>query len=178
MKVKGQNIQVYTFNGQLVFIAEHSGVGGIEPIDIDGAGHGVYPIDAYQVGVDAMLAYDEDYSGASDDGTEIVATECVNPENEQRLVSGFFTVEWAVNDWFTSDYLVTTDKYYDWSSYRSVMIDKLWSEAVDGCITSDMRDECKDQWDESIAAFNAKHKTDFTAPFDDVINECGLQIEH
>lgn len=178
MEVKGQNIQAYTFQGQLVFIAEQSECDGIEPISTDGAGHGVYPVEAYQVGIEAILAYDEDYSGASDDGTKIVATECVNPENDQHLVSGFFTLEWAVNDWFTSDYLVTTDKYYDWRSYRSVMIDKLWNEAVDGRIPSDIYDECKNQWNESIAAFNSKHKTDFTAAFDDVIKECGLQIEH
>lgn len=76
MKVKNQDIQVYTLDGRLVFLADQDNYEGVTPLATDGAGIGAYPIDAYN-GSNVSLTKDEVYSGVSEDGTDIISTECV-----------------------------------------------------------------------------------------------------
>ena len=74
MKVKNQDIQVYTLEGQLVFLANQNDYKE-KPLATDGAGIGAYPIDAYN-GSDVSLTKDDVYSDPSEDGTDIVSAVC------------------------------------------------------------------------------------------------------
>ena len=176
MKVKNQDIQVYTLEGQLVFLADQDDYEGINPIETDGAGIGAYPIDAYN-GSSVSLAQDDVYSEASEDGTDIVSSECVNPENNQRLIHGFWTRNYAYQDEFERTFITDTDRFYDWTSDFTIMKRKLQDkDDGHGCISISDYFQLYGEWEKSVEAFNHAHGTDFSVPFDDVLLSSGMQV--
>lgn len=176
MKVKNQDIQVYTLEGQLVFLADQDNYEGVKPIAADGAGIGAYPIDAYN-GIDVALAKDDVYSGVSEDGTGIISTECVNPENNQSLIPGFWTRDFAYQDEFERTFITDTDRFYDWTSDFTVMKRKIQGKDDGrGCISISDYFDLYGEWEKSVEAFNHAHGTDFPAPFDDVLLSSGMQV--
>ncbi len=168
---------IYSYNGKPVFIAFTDDVAGATPIEESG-NMGVFPVSAYN-GCNVYCTNDDVYGGDESLGEEIVCTECVNPENPQRLIGHFWTKEYAEQDEFERTFITRTDKFYDWTSERTRMIDKIYDKSEEGCISADDYRELKGDWDRSVSEFKETHQYCFRmdAPFDAVMSDadCGIR---
>lgn len=175
MIIKGKKIKVYNYNDVLVFLAFEDDVKGVKPLDTDG-NIGAYPIECYD-GSTVCCTTEEVYSGEWVDEVEIVCCECVSPENDQSLLIGWWSIDYAINDEFERTFLVTTDRYYDWTSERTKMLEKLSIASVDDVVTREVYTKLKLEWDNMVSRFCQEHVVLFSAPFDELFVESRLLIE-
>lgn len=75
---------------------------------------------------DVCATVEDCYScGPSDDDIEIIDGTVVNPENNQKLIDTWVGVDYAADDKVERELTVVTDRYYDWTSERKKMLDKI-----------------------------------------------------
>lgn len=176
MIIKGKQIKVYKYNDVRVFLAYEDDVKGVKPLDTSG-NIGAYPIECYN-GSTVCCTTEEVYIGDYvDDDLEIACCECVNPENDKRLLIGWWSIDYAIRDEFERIFLVATDRYYDWTSERTKMLEKLCNASDDDVVTREVYTELKLEWDNMVNRFCQEHIVLLSAPFDELIEEVGLQIE-
>lgn len=175
MIIKGKRIKVYKYNDVRVFLAYEDDVKGVKPLDTSG-NIGAYPIECYD-GSTVCCTTEEVYGYEYEDDVEIVCCECVNPENEQTLVSGWWSLEYAIQNEFDRTFLVATDRYYGWRSERSKMIDELYEVSEDNVVPRKVYAELKSEWDENVRQYCKQYSVLYSAPFDELIEEASLQIE-
>lgn len=169
MTINNNNNQVYTLNGTLVFLAYTDDMPNVAPIEVVG-NIGAYSINDYN-GCDVCLTTDDVYSAPSDGGTAIIAANCVNPENGQKLVEGWWTEQYSKEDEFNREYLTTTDSYYDWTSERTRMINRINGASHEGVITADDYTGLKTEWDNAVK----EYCSDDTV-FDALLDEAGVTV--
>lgn len=172
-------MKTYRLNGQLVFLARDYDMPGVKPLDFV-AEIGAYRAEDYN-GCDTMLTTDDIYNGKSIDSVEIVATVCTNPENQQCLAEGWWSLDYAVEDEFEREFLVSTDGYFDWRSERARMKDKIWEFVYDGPRNGriSVANYCylKKEWDELVGDFNLENETCFSAPFCNIVEEMRIEVK-
>ena len=168
-------MKTYRFNGQWVFLARTCNVPGVEPLAYIGD-IGAYRRGDYN-GCDALLTTDEDYNGESFDSVDVIHGVCRSPENEQGLVEGWWTLDYAIEDEFKREFLVVTDRYFDWRSKREKMEDEIWERSHKGRISDTDYRYLEKEWDEMVQKFNIKNETYFAAPFDDVLEDTRIKVE-
>lgn len=176
MIINNKNIQVYSFNGTLVFLAYTDDMPGVKPLETAGD-IGAYNVNDYN-GCDVCLTTDDIYSGPSEDGAGIITAECVNPGNDQKLVEGWWTEQYNEDDEFEREYLTTTDSHYDWTSERSHMIKQIENASREGMLATDTYASLKAEWDKAVteAARNCSNYTASDAPFDALLNEADVEV--
>lgn len=75
---------------------------------------------------DVCCTIEDCYVGeCADDEMEITDGTVTNPENPQRLINTWVGVDYAKDDEVERELTVTTDRYYDWTSERKKMLDKI-----------------------------------------------------
>lgn len=168
-------MKTYRLNGQNVFLARDYDMPGVKPLDYIGD-IGAYRAEDYN-GCDTMLTTDEAYSGETSDAVEIVATVCTNPENEQCLVEGWWSLDYAVEDEFEREFLVWTDGYFEWRSERERMEDEILGCSRNGRMGVANYCYLKKEWDELVGEFNLKNGTCFTAPFCDIVEDMRIEVK-
>ncbi len=180
-KQKNSNIAkepkvIYSYNEKPVFIAFVDDVTGITPIEESG-NMGIFPVSAYN-GCEVCLTNDDVYGGDESLGEEIVCTECVNPENPQKLVDHFWAKKYAEQDEFERMFITCTDKFYAWTSERTRMIDKIYDKSEEGCISAEDYRELKADWDKSVSEFKKVHRycVQMDAPFDAVMSDADCSV--
>lgn len=175
MKTTVDNIQTYNLNGTVVYLADMDDVPGVTPIDYVG-NIGAYTVDSYN-GCLVRCTTDDAYSGVSSDcDTAIISAACVNPENDQRLVEGWWTKEYYTDDLFSREYLTTTDNYYDWTSARTRMINRLVDKSREGVITAEAYSALEEEWDNAVldAVRGCANYAASDAPFEALLEEAGI----
>ena len=176
MKATVNNIPTYTLNGTTVYLADMDDVPGVTPIEHIG-NIGAYPIESYN-GCSVLCTTDDSYSCESECGTAIVAGVCVNPDNGQRLVEGWWTVDYYQEDCYKREYITVTDQYYDWISARKQMIDRIEEESHEGIITAGTYNKYKDEWDAAVteAVRGCRYHSAGDASFDDLLEEAYISV--
>ncbi len=112
----GKDMPIYTFEGKLGVLYDVDNCGAADFIHMDEF-LAMDDIDFYLV----HAAYDDD--GVSNEGEEITEDWVVNCENTQHLLYDWCTLEYLKSDKYVRELLVTTDKFYRWTSERKKMID-------------------------------------------------------
>lgn len=171
-------MNIYTYKGQQVFLANMADVPGVEPIDSFNS-VGCFPVSAYN-GCDTLLTYDsEDYFGEE----EIVCTECMNVENEQALAEAWYTKDYAEVDEVARQLCVRTTRYHRWTSELSRLIRRIEDKADDGVVSKDFVDECRKDWTDTVKSYTDKISPDnpLDAPdipsIEDVLEFAGVVVE-
>lgn len=107
------------------------------------AGGGIFvPFDLVPDGVtveDVRATLDDSYAGMVSSGVRIVNRMLTNPENEQRSIDEFASVEYADDDYYRREVLTNTSQYYDWRSEVSDIV-KSW----EGSTISE--EEAREEW--------------------------------
>jgi len=114
----GRDLPIYTFEGKLgVLMESEHGLSDFIPMDD--------LINMESIDFDAVRWVNEGAEGCNE-GEEITEGAIVCPGNEQKLMHYIWTpVTYQKSDEYVRELLVTTTKYYDWTSDRSRMIDAL-----------------------------------------------------
>lgn len=178
MMIQNTDIQVYTYNGTLVFLADMDDLPNVEPIATDGAGIGAYRLDDYN-GCDVCVTIDDSYSCNSDDGTPIVAEYCTNPENDQTLLCAWWTADYYNNDFFRREFLTTTNNYHRWESARTRMLRQIVNASNDGMLAAADSSRLKAEWDRDIESLseNCTEYTASDAPLGELLQEARVHVE-
>lgn len=160
------DIPHYLYNGAQVVLLDPNDVPNITPASTSGKYNPYYLnaklVEAIEDGtIKAHLTYDDCYSGWVG-ATEIVHTDVVNVENEQRLLSEWVTIPYANTDEAERELCVTTDGYYDWESERSRMIDRI----RDGEDIEELRKE----WEDIVRTYYTRD-VDRDYSFDSLLRE-------
>lgn len=92
---------------------------------------------------DVCVTLEDCYGGCADDEPEITDTAVVNPENEQRLIYAWVGIEYAKDNEIERKLLTLTDRYYDWTSERKKMFDKIFDYKEKGYDLSELEFEWK-----------------------------------
>ena len=169
----------YTYNGKEVYIAYIDDVKDAAPIATCGL-KGIFPAETYN-GCDTCLCED-DMIAEGDDLAEIVITDCVNPENDCRLLYGFWRKDYAETDKFNREYCTLTSRSYEWDSELRSMYDRVQDAAKDGEITAEEYEELAAYWDAAIAEGEAGISDgnlghDEPPTVDDIMKELGIYVE-
>ena len=113
----GYDMPIYTYNGKLGVLYDADCVAEFIPMDkflaMDNIDYG-------------SVRWVTEYPGG-DEGEEITDAPIRNEENEQKLlVDGVWSpVDANKSDEYVRELLVTTDRYYDWTSERSRMVNAI-----------------------------------------------------
>lgn len=160
---------IYTYNGNTVILADVADMAqytDVEPLDTcRGIGAYLATDDVIQLACQHDLCretYDDSYSAYSGN-VEIIDTEVVNVENPQRLTDEWVSKEYALRDEAERELCVTTDRYYDWTSERSKMIDR-----VSNALTSTV-DALRQEWEHIVNGY------EYASDVDDVDFDSLLQ---
>lgn len=148
----GKELPIYTFNGKLGVLMErkHEYCLATDFIPMDDV------LNIENIDYDAVRWVDEGADGC-EEGEEITDAAIVNPEYEQQLlVDNVWSPVWyAKSDEYVRQLLVTTTKYYNWTSERSRMIDSLYADMkkcskeldyYDGTETNEEDKKDRDVW--------------------------------
>ena len=175
MKTTINKTPIYALNGTVVFLADMNDIPGVTPIDYAG-NIGAYALESYN-GCPVRCTTDDAYSEYSGCCT-IISAECVNPENGQRLVEGWWTKEYYSDDFFNREFLTATDKYYDWESFRTRMINRIVNKSHEGVITAEIYSELEEEWDNAVldAVRECANYSASDAPFSALLEEAGVTI--
>lgn len=88
---------------------------------------------------------------------EITDTRCVNPEYEQGLIYGWWHKEYAESDRYVRELLTITNSYYNWTSERSRMADRLEDILTGEGSAESMRRQlarAKQDWEETCSQYS------------------------
>jgi hypothetical protein len=119
----------YQKNNVVLFYVHEAEQFGLYPISEENE-IGCYLLDKYvtelikQRKIEPLLTYDDSYSGYADPD-DIIYADVVNIENDQRLINVWCRSYYAGIDLAERELCVTTNGYFDWTSERSQMIDKI-----------------------------------------------------
>ena len=168
-------MNTYTFNGTEVVILYTDEVTNAQPIYTDGD-KGLYRCEDVPEAI-GLLTEEDDYSGYSGN-CEIVCTECVNPENEQHLLCGFWSKEYADQDRIIRELCTLTDGHYGWTSERESMEGSISSEAEDGEISEEAAHRLRQDWEETVAAYSpsAADIAMKVPTFDELLESAGVRV--
>lgn len=96
--------------------------------------------------------------------SEIVLTECTNPENEHFLVYGWWGKDWAEDDLFSRELLTSTNSYYHWQSKRT--------EFIAECKKNKLEEStAREEWNEITKPFSGLNHFSEPATFESVWTE-------
>lgn len=140
-------------DGRRVFIPEHE----IANTQFD------YPDDC------SCLTLDDSDAGKYNGETEIVETEVVNPQNEQRIIVEWVSQSYAESDEYERMLCVDTDSYYDWTSERTKM-----KNSIRRCLDKygDIDQSLREEWNEIVARYSNTCEWDLpSVNFDDIVKE-------
>lgn len=121
-------------------------------------------------------------SDFAEDGAKITNAPIVNEQNEQKLIvdSVWSTINYNKSDVYVRELLVTTDRYYDWTSERRRMIDRIYNVVNDDehgeAWKNERMKEMKNDWyaicDQYEDPCGFAEFQDRSIEFDDLISEC------
>lgn len=157
----------YRLNGEQVVLIYLDEMEGIEPLAAYDTNYGVYAltpeieprIEAGELTVG--LTYEDSYGAPIlDEEEEIDYRDVQNMENEQRLAHEWVSVEYAKQDEAHRMLCVTTDEYYDWTSDRAEMLDRMWQARQKGNLR---RKECEEEWEEITNRYGSPFDGDDTS---------------
>lgn len=148
----GKELPIYTFDGKLGVLMEcrHTNCWATDFIPMDD----FLKMDNIDFDCVRWVEVDAD---PCEEGEEITDAPFVNPENEQnlRVDCAWSPVIYNKSDEYTRQLLVTTNKYYDWTSERRRMIDNLYDDmkkysnefdGYDGTETEEEDIKDRDKW--------------------------------
>lgn len=84
---------------------------------------------------------------------EIVETGVMNPENEQRIIMAWVSKDYAASDEYERELCATTTSYYDWTSERTKMIDKIQAAIRNGA-TIEQTKACVEEWKSIVGRYS------------------------
>lgn len=169
------NAYTYTFDNQNVIILGCSDVPELIPLEACG-GLGLYLVeDAPEE--DGLLALDECHTGYCGKA-EIVCDKCVNPENGQHLLEGFWTKDYAAADLVNRDLCTRTTERHGWASQRSLMEDIISEASDEGEISANYAAELREAWEKTVSTYPAvPFPYDIEIPtFDDLLEACSVVV--
>lgn len=160
-------MRTYIYNGEKVFLAHEDDMPGVKPIQTDGAGVGCYLVDAYN-GVDVCLATDEAYCGEIGvDDLEIIDTMCVNPENDQHMLTGWWTKDYAEVDEVERELCIRTGRYHGWTSALTCFLRNMRNSREDQPEIFDEA-EWQKEWDAVCDEYTSKVSDDNACDMPDI----------
>ena len=142
-------MNTYLYNGTEVLILFTSESNGAQPL------HTCNDLGLYRTedvpGEEGLLTEDDAYSGYNGPA-EIGWTRCVNPENEEHLSEGYWTIDWAQADLAERELCTRTTDRHDWSSYRTKMERRLEYASQAGTLDEAAADKLRHEWEDTSAA--------------------------
>lgn len=170
-------MNVYTFDNQNVVILACSDVPQLIPLETCGD-LGIYLVeDALEE--EGLLALDDSYTGYCGK-EEIVCDKCVNPENGQRLLEGFWTKDYATADLVRREICTRTTDHHDWTSERTNMENRIFEASDEGEISANYAAELREEWEHTISTYPSvpfPYYTDIDFPtFEDMLEACGAVV--
>ena len=168
-------MNVYTFDNQNVVILACSDVPGLRPLETFGD-LGIYLVeDAPEE--EGLLTLDDSYTGYCGK-QEIVCDKCVNPEDDQKLLYGFWTKDYATANLVTRELCIRTTYYHEWTSVRSIMENIISVASKEGEICANYASELRKAWEHTISTYP---ETPFPygcriPTFDDLLEACGVVV--
>lgn len=143
-KETGHNLPIYTYNGKLGVIYNYGSdfISIEELLQLD-------PID-----LDSIRSVTCE-SDICEEGEEITDAPIRNEENEQKLIvdCAWSSVAYHDSDEFVRELLVTTNQYYNWTSERKRMIDKIedyYKQGEHSCYTLE---GLRQEWEEIVRQY-------------------------
>lgn len=102
--------------------------------------------------------------------TDIDIHSVVNPENEQRLSDDWVSDVYADTDEYERELCRLTDRYCDWTSSRSSMVDKI----IDAINEGEDLSALKEEWESTVAKYHDSlgaciKPVDFASVVDDAL---------
>lgn len=124
-----RGLDFYTLDGVEVVLADLNNpkFDCLDAIDDDGS-IGAYRLDEIDFKIDKTDLKKEIYSSYDNSqgcGDDIVLEFVTNPENSQKLLYAFAHKESYESDLYERELLITTNKYYDWTSARARFVENV-----------------------------------------------------
>ena len=147
----GKTLPIFTFKGELGILMEvmnpKSHAWGTDFVPFS-------KLNTDNIDYDCIhgLTSESDYA---EEGEEITDQPIVNDENEQRLIVDcvFSTVNYWKSDMYCRQLLVTTTRFYDWTSDRRRMIDMI-HESIKNDRFEEQKNELEKEWNEMVSQYS------------------------
>lgn len=173
-----KNFKNYRYNSEQVVLLPLDEM-DVKPLAAYDTNYGVYALtpeitERIESGeLTVGLTYEDSYGAPLlDEEEEIDYRDVQNMENEQRLTYEWVSVEYALQDEAHRMLCVTTDNYYDWTSDRTKMLDRMWQAHQDDRLN---REECEAEWNEIVNNYHFVFDGDDPS-FDGLWNEFKMQL--
>lgn len=114
--------------------------------------------------INVCSTIDDCYTREWNGPVEIVNTEVINPENEQKIICAWVTSDYAESDRAERQLCVTTNGYYDWTSTRTKILEKL-------CDKDANLKELEQEWMEEVSQFSEQALRDLDVSWKGLLNE-------